>query len=85
MDLENYRKEIDEIDSRILELLGQRREVALKVGQYKRAQGIAIYAPEREKELLESKVVLAEKYSLSKSFVQKVFQEIVEYCRGVQQ
>lgn len=85
MSLENYRKQIDEIDSRILELLGQRRQVALLVGAYKKANGLDIYAPEREKDIILSKTKLAEDYDLNTLFVQKIFREIVEYCRKEQE
>lgn len=52
MSLEPLRKEIDRLDSQIIELLNQRAQLVHQVGETKRAQGISIYAPEREETLL---------------------------------
>ncbi len=52
-DLEQFRKEIDSIDSEIVSLLNKRARVAHKVGEHKKNQDMRLYVPEREKELLD--------------------------------
>ncbi len=50
--LTELRMEIDQIDQSIVELLKQRAEVALRVGEYKKERGMRLYVPEREKQVI---------------------------------
>ena len=51
--LEPLRRRIDELDRQIVELLNQRAEVVVQVGHIKNAGGKPIYAPDREKAVLQ--------------------------------
>ncbi len=51
--LEPLRKRIDDLDRQIVELLNQRAEVVVQVGRIKNAGGAPIYAPDREKAVLQ--------------------------------
>jgi chorismate mutase/prephenate dehydratase len=51
--LEPLRRRIDELDRQIVELLNQRAEVVIQVGKIKNAGGAPIYAPDREKAVLQ--------------------------------
>ncbi len=51
--LEELRKQIDYFDERIVELLNERAKVAVKIGRIKQQTNTPIYAPEREKAVLE--------------------------------
>jgi chorismate mutase len=53
MNIEDWRSEIDAIDSELLGLLNQRASLAVKVGQSKRLTGVALYDPLREEEVIE--------------------------------
>ena len=53
MSIEDWRTEIDAIDSELLGLLNQRASLAVKVGQSKRLTGVALYDPRREEEVIE--------------------------------
>lgn len=53
LDLEALRKQIDELDRKIVEVLNARADVVVKVGQVKRAGNVQIYAPDREKAVLD--------------------------------
>jgi chorismate mutase len=46
------RKRIDEIDSKLIDLLDERMSVALEVGRVKAAEGLPVHDPERERQLL---------------------------------
>jgi chorismate mutase/prephenate dehydratase len=48
MSLEDLRKEIDRVDSQIIALLNERADLVHEVGEYKKSNGLEIYAPERE-------------------------------------
>ena len=50
MTIEDWRLEIDAIDSELLGLLNKRAGLAVKVGQSKRLTGVALYDPAREEE-----------------------------------
>ena len=52
-DLSALRKQIDELDRKIVELLNARAKVVIEVGKSKRATGGQIYAPDREKQVLD--------------------------------
>jgi len=53
LDLEALRAQIDELDRRIVELLNARARVVVKIGRAKQATGGQIYAPDRERAVLE--------------------------------
>ena len=55
MDLTQLRNEINTIDDEILSLFQRRMEVAGQVADYKRANGLPIYQPAREREILKNK------------------------------
>lgn len=76
--LGEYRLHIDTIDSRIVELLAERMEVAREIGKHKRRHGMAIVQRERFNELLESAESRAEFMGLSRSFIHSIFSAIHE-------
>ena len=48
MDIVDWRKKIDELDRRLVELLNQRAQAAHEIGKLKRNVGMPIYEPDRE-------------------------------------
>lgn len=52
-ELERLRKEIDEIDNKIVKLLNKRAEVVIDIAHIKRNKKAKFYSPEREREILE--------------------------------
>ena len=53
MDIEHWRKEIDEIDAELLRLLNMRARLALKVGALKQAANLPFCDPDRERSVLQ--------------------------------
>ncbi len=53
LDLDTLRKRIDTLDARLIQILNERAEVVAKVGEFKRAKGIPIYAPHRDVEVID--------------------------------
>ena len=82
--LEDLRRRIDEIDASILELLIERARVAAQVGRAKSASDSAVYAPNREAELLRA-LTQYDLGPLGADSVEAVFREVVSACRGLQQ
>ena len=54
MDISEVRKEIDDIDSQLVQLFAQRMDAAAKIADYKKENGLPIYVPAREREVLQS-------------------------------
>ncbi len=53
MSLEELRKKIDGLDEKLVELINQRAQVAMEIGKLKAAKSAPIYAPDREKAVLD--------------------------------
>lgn len=52
MDLEDLRRELDGIDSQLLQLFYSRMEFTKQIGAYKKEYGPAVYDPARERQVL---------------------------------
>lgn len=50
MDLNDYRKEIDQIDDELIALFAKRMETAEKIAAYKQANGLRVLDARHEKE-----------------------------------
>ena len=55
-DLDALRIKIDALDSDLLRLLNERAAVAQQIGEIKTREGLSVYAPERENQVLRSLV-----------------------------
>ena len=53
MDIADWRKKIDEIDQKLVEMLNQRAQAAQEIGRLKRNSQLPIYEPDRERVVLE--------------------------------
>ena len=52
--IDDYRKEINRLDSELLRIFNARAALALKIGEIKKERGIPVYDPEREKRIFET-------------------------------
>ena len=83
MDIEHWRKEIDDIDAELLRLLNARARLALKVGALKQAADLPCRDPERERNVLHR--LQAINYGpLDERAVNKVFRRIIRESRRIQ-
>jgi chorismate mutase-like protein len=83
MDIEHWRKEIDDIDAELLRLLNMRARLALKVGALKQAADLPCCDPERERNVLHRLQEINDG-PLDKRAVLKVFRRIIRESRRVQ-
>jgi prephenate dehydrogenase len=79
-ELETLRKEISELDRRLLELLNRRLELVASVRDYKDAAGERWIDPEREAELLQA-LVAANAGPLSERGVTAIFSAILDVLK----
>ena len=68
--LEDYRKEIDEIDRSIAELFEKRMHVVTKVSEYKREHNIATFDPNRETKMIENNQSYIKDEKLKKYYIE---------------
>ena len=82
MNLEECRKEIDNIDKQLVELFTKRMDVAKEVAEYKKATGKSVYDAERERKLLEKVEENAgEKYG---DYARRLYSSILDLSRTYQ-
>ena len=55
MSVEDWRRKIDEIDRRLVELLNERSQCVIEIGKLKQVDGMALYQPDREREVLDGR------------------------------
>ena len=51
--LEDLRRDIDRVDEVLVRLLNERARCACEIGRLKKAQGVDVYQPDREKQVLD--------------------------------
>jgi len=83
MTLDELRARIDELDARIVALLNERARAALEIGRLKRRDGAAVFAPEREADILKRLKRLNDG-PLPDACFQAVYREIVSGCRSLE-
>jgi len=54
MDISDWRKKIDDLDRKLVELLSQRAQAAHEIGKLKRGAGMPIYEPDRERAVFDN-------------------------------
>ncbi|MDG2030062.1 MAG: prephenate dehydratase [Phycisphaerales bacterium] len=76
LDLGALRNQIDEIDDRLVKALADRARVVVEVGRAKRGDGTPIYAPDREKRVLE-RVLEKHDGPLSNRTIEAIYRELM--------
>lgn len=84
MELADWRKKIDEVDRELVRLLNERAGVVLEIARIKKQTGMAVLDPRREREVFQN-IVNANKGPFESAAVQRMFQQIIEECRGLEQ
>lgn len=83
-ELNKYRKEIDKVDEKIIELLHIRTAIVYKISRFKAKNNIMTVDEQREDEIRKKVKGLAIKNYIDEDFAKKVFDVIIEECRKVQ-
>jgi len=79
MNLKEYRGKIDQIDSKIVELLNTRANLSMTIGKEKVKHKKGIYAPDREKEVLE-RIKALNQGPMTKESFEAIYREIMSSC-----
>jgi len=83
MDISDWRKRIDGIDEKLVELFNQRARAAAAIGKLKRAASEPVYQPQRENEVLE-RVQKLNAGPLSNQQLRRLFECIVDEARKIE-
>jgi chorismate mutase-like protein len=81
--LEEYRREIDDLDVRILRLLNARTAIVEKIGQVKEEMSMPIYEPRREDQVYRN-VLGSNSGPLPPEAVKRLFERIIDEMRTLQ-
>ncbi|BDC19727.1 chorismate mutase [Acidianus sp. HS-5] len=80
-ELENLRKEIEEIDENIIKLLARRFQVSQEIGKIKKEKGLPITDENRESKVKENWITFARKYGIPETFVESFLTMIFSYSK----
>ena len=83
MDIEDWRKKIDDIDLQIVTLISERAVAAQAIGRLKSATNLPVYEPNRERMVFE-KVRAANKGPLPGIEMQHIYERIIDVMRALQ-
>ena len=83
MDIADWRKKIDELDRRLVELLNARALAAKEIGKLKRDTQMPIYEPERER-IIHENVRQYNKGPLPDDQLKHIYERIIDVMRKLQ-
>ena len=84
MDIADWRKKIDELDRRLVQLLNERAQCAHEIGKLKRNSAMPIYEPDREKSHLREHQARRTSGPLSEMQLRQVYERLVDVMRQIQ-
>ena len=82
--LDDLRADIDRVDEVLVRLLNERARVACEIGHVKKAHGIEIYQPERERQVLEHVRSVAVEGPLGPDAIARLFERIIDEARRLE-
>src|SRR5258708_15900251 len=82
--LDDLRRDIDRVDEVLVRLLNERARCACEVGRLKKAQGIEVYQPDREKEVLDHVRGVAAEGPLGPDAIARLFERIIDAARRLE-
>ena len=83
MDIADWRKKIDELDGKLVELLNERARCAQEIGRLKRGTNQPVYEPEREKVIHEN-VRRANRGPLADRDLTMIYERLIDVMRKIQ-
>ena len=76
-DLDQLREQIDQTDAELVRLLNRRKQLVASVGEIKQSAGVPIYAPDRERILLQARRAEAEAAGVSPDLIEDILRRIM--------
>jgi chorismate mutase-like protein len=82
--LDDLRDDIDRVDEVLVRLLNERARVACEIGRIKKENGIEVYQPEREKQVLAHVRSVACEGPLGPDAIARLFERIIDEARRLE-
>jgi chorismate mutase len=83
MDIEDWRKKIDDLDRKLVALLSERARAAVEIGRLKRNTNLPVYEPDRER-MVFTNVQEANRGPLPGRDLVRIYERIIDVMRNVQ-
>jgi len=83
MDIEDWRKKIDDVDRKLVALLSERAKAAIAIGRLKRDTSLPVYEPDRERVVFEN-VQNANHGPLPGRDLVRIYERIIDVMRNIQ-
>ena len=83
MDIEDWRKKIDALDRKLVELLSERARAAVEIGKLKRDTSMPIYEPDRER-IVFTNVQDVNPGPLPGRDLVRIYERIIDVMRNIQ-
>ena len=83
MTIDDYRKEINRLDSELLRIFNERAGLALKIGEIKKELGIPVYDPEREKRIFDA-MAKDDPGPLENDAIIRLFERVIDESRRLE-
>jgi chorismate mutase-like protein len=84
MDIADWRRKIDDLDRKLVDLLNQRAQAAHEIGKLKRSAGMPIYEPDREQAVF-ANARQANQGPLPDRDLMRIYERIMDIMRQIQQ
>jgi len=82
--LDDLRMDIDRVDEVLVRLLNERARCVCEIGQLKKEQGVEIYQPDREKDVLKHVRDVACEGPLGPDAIGRLFERIIDEARRLE-
>ncbi len=83
MDIADWRKRIDDLDRKLVELINQRAVCALEIGKLKQTSAMPVYEPDRERIIFDN-IAQMNHGPLSQIQLRQVYERLIDVMRQVQ-
>ena len=84
MTLDDLRRDIDRVDEVLVRLLNERARCVCEIGRLKKEQGVEIYQPDREKDVLNHVRAIASEGPLGPDAIARLFERIIDEARRLE-
>lgn len=85
MDLQAYREQIDQLDADIVNILNQRAQIALQIGEMKAALGQSSYRDSGREQAVIERLCQHNDGPLSNDAIAMIYRTIMQACLDLQQ
>jgi chorismate mutase len=81
--IDDWRIRIDEIDLELVNLFNERTQCAIEIGHIKKRQGLEIYSPKREAQVI-ANVTAANTGPLDAEAIRRLFERVIDEARRIE-